>query len=73
MTSYILINAATRAPVPLPLHTETTAGVSVTIRDFDNSRVLSNYSGLSLWIRPEICGLAIITEADFMAEQEPRS
>lgn len=69
MTNFILINSETRAPVPLPFHTKTIAGVSVTIHDFNERRVLSTYDGLRLWIRPELCSLELIAESDFMAER----
>lgn len=69
--SHILINAKTGAPVPLPHYTITALGESVTVHDFNERCVFTTYACEKLRMLPEICGLAIITEEEFMARQEP--
>lgn len=83
MTNYILIDANTRAPVPLPYET------TITDEGFDGCCSLKDFSdpndqwpdGLVWWWskqnngtwhfrKPADFGLALITEEQFMAEQE---
>lgn len=74
MTSYILIDSRTRAPVPLPYHTSDSEGLCC-ITSFNETEVFvkdeSGYqSQLNGWYSPGDYGLELITEADFMAERE---
>lgn len=72
MTNYILIDSKTRAPVPLPYATQAPDGTPVNIMGFydrgevsvRNERTMSRYRQ-----PPQMFGLELITEADFMAER----
>lgn len=85
MDNYILIDSKTRAPVPLPFHTETADGDPITLRDCTNpSRIVEHPQGLVWWYEspdpteemrrwhfrpPQAFGLELITETAFMAER----
>lgn len=78
--SHILINAATGAPVPLPHFTIARLGrakTEATVHDFlpptedrPAGRLVTHMCGHIMKIVPALCGLAIITEEEFMARQE---
>lgn len=74
--SYILIDAETRAPVPLPYDTESVSGVPMTIHNFagptdfsPEGTVFCKYNGATVARHPQSFGLCLVTEAEFMAEQ----
>lgn len=78
--NYILINAQTRQPVPLPFHTRYTIvedEVPVSVYDFREPDEVQTPAGSLLCmneqgpliLRPAFLGLALITEEDFMKEQ----
>lgn len=75
MTNYILINAKTRAPVPLPYHTSDDEGpcriTDCRVRDEIHEVYVKgeDQSELDDWYLAADYGLALITEADFMAER----
>lgn len=79
MTNFILIDSETRAPVPLPFHTELADGDPITLKDCTDPNQLVDYpQGLVWWFEnpniwhfrpPQAFGLELITEADFMAER----
>lgn len=68
---YILIDAVTRKPVPLPYHTQNFRGDLLTVENFyhlpsaSTGRIVTRIGDFY----PSTCGLEIISEADFMAEQ----
>lgn len=76
MADYILIDATTRAPVPLPYHTTLVSGhpgLPVVIYSFEepSSNDPGGYlvTNFGKWF-PGRCGLNLITEAEFMAERD---
>lgn len=68
MTNYILIDAKTRAPVPLPCYTDMGA-----VHAYHHEQgCYINQGERSCWVQPDEVGLALITEEQFMAEREVR-
>lgn len=69
---YILIDSETRAPVPLPFHTETADGDPAVIVAFEDGNVwFRPLNERTVYFRPpEAFGMELITEADFMKERE---
>lgn len=73
--NYILIDATTRKPVPLPFEVQEADGSPVTVYNYREPEsgniladgILETSTGLRL---PFALGLAIITEAEFMDESE---
>lgn len=72
---YILIDSKTRAPVPLPFETTALNGDPITVVGFSNDSIMVSCRRVtSLGVRryqapARLLGLALITEADFMAER----
>lgn len=69
MTHYILIDAKTRAPVPLPYHTTDKDGNEVTVYNFTDEDLSITIGGRDYRSLPGLLGLALISEVDFMAER----
>jgi len=74
MTNYILIDAKTRRPVPLPYETMLGSRIPVRAVNFytgpSGNLVQCVRGKRTSWARPEQLGLELITEADFMKEQD---
>lgn len=82
---YLLIDAATRSPVPLPFYgmaknagcEEPNAGFPVSVYDFIDpcenvpEGAVCGYVGPNaMRFRPGICGLVIVSEAEYMKGQQ---
>lgn len=71
MTNYIFINATTRAPVPLPFAASIRGKPVTVIGIVDGELQCRNEVTLRRYRTiPEALGLELITETDFMTEQE---
>lgn len=69
MTSYILIDSKTRAPVPLPFYTSAPYVGSVGVHDVVGEYCQCTTDQGPMRLKPTVLNLELITEADFMAER----
>lgn len=69
--NYILIDRETRAPIPLPFHTQLADEQPITIVNFhDSGEVSVRRNGRSYRQPPQMFGLELITEEAFIRERE---